>query len=106
MSCRCQECGKLYKVDLIIPDNLWEIIKPKGKDTGAGLLCGSCIMKKIEALGNYDALHVTKHNSRDPKCCNDCKFFMGRTNKGRMVCERIPCKCQDPFELEFFIRKR
>ena len=53
MSCECQDCKEQYKVDLLIPDTLWETIKPKGKPEGSGLLCGSCIMKKIEQLNNY-----------------------------------------------------
>ena len=60
MSCKCQDCGKRYKVDLLIPDKLWERIKPKGKAEGAGLLCGSCIMAKIEAKSDYDAWCLVK----------------------------------------------
>lgn len=58
MSCRCQQCGKQYKVDLLIPDWLWEKIKPHSKPNGAGLLCGSCIIKNIEVFNLYGALHV------------------------------------------------
>ena len=60
MSCKCQECGKQYKVDLIVPDKLWESIKPKGKPTGVGLLCDRCIMDRIESIGEYGALKVVK----------------------------------------------
>lgn len=56
--CMCQGCGKRYKIDLIIPDELWEEIKPKGKAPGAGMLCGSCIMNRIEHLGIYGALKI------------------------------------------------
>ena len=58
--CLCQECGNRFKVDLNIPNDLWEIIKPKGKSKGASLLCGSCIMDKIEKLGNFDAFEMIK----------------------------------------------
>ena len=58
MSCECQVCGKEYKVDLMIDDVLWERIKPKGKFRGAGLLCGSCIMRGIEAIGRYKAFRL------------------------------------------------
>ncbi len=51
--CKCQGCGNSYKLDLIVPDDLWEKIKPKGKPKGAGLLCGSCIMKKVEKIFQY-----------------------------------------------------
>jgi len=54
MACTCQICGRKYKVDLNIPDELWKRIKMPG----INLLCGSCIMSRIEALGEYDALHV------------------------------------------------
>lgn len=57
MSCKCQNCGKFYKIDLIIPDKLWETIKPKGKK-GAGLLCGKCIIKFLESTGEYRALQL------------------------------------------------
>jgi hypothetical protein len=60
MSCKCQECGKQYKVDLDIPDELWEKIQPKNKPKGAGLLCGSCIMKKIEEISDYDYWYLKK----------------------------------------------
>jgi hypothetical protein len=45
-----------YKVDLMVPDRVWEKIKPAGKAKGAGLLCGACIMKRIEGLGDYGYL--------------------------------------------------
>ncbi len=53
--CKCQGCLRLYQVDIIIPDVLWEQIKPEGKVVGAGLLCGSCIINRIEKLGLYTA---------------------------------------------------
>lgn len=59
MSCICQECGKKYKVDLIVPDELWLKISPKKSE--AGLLCGLCIMKKIESFDEYDA-YTLKEN--------------------------------------------
>lgn len=31
MSCQCQDCGRKYTVDLLVPDDLWNRIKPKGK---------------------------------------------------------------------------
>ena len=58
MSCMCQQCKKDYRIDLEIPDRIWEKIKPAGKAYGAGLLCGSCIMNKLEAFGKYGAIHV------------------------------------------------
>jgi len=56
MSCKCQDCGKQYKVDWLIPDNLWEQIKPSNKCITSGLLCGCCIAKRIERLNTYNII--------------------------------------------------
>lgn len=56
MSCKCQGCGKQYKIDVIVNDNLWEQIKPKNKPIGGGLLCGACIFERLEiSINDYDA---------------------------------------------------
>ena len=59
--CKCEECGKIYQVDLIIPDRLWEKIKPQNKPQRAGLLCGACIMRRIESIGDFDYWFLTKN---------------------------------------------
>lgn len=49
---KCQHCGNHYDIDLIIPDDLWAKISPnpiKGHK-GGGLLCGCCIMNKLESI--------------------------------------------------------
>ena len=48
MSCTCQKCNNKYKVDIIVPDEIWEQIKPENKPVGAGLLCGKCIIEALE----------------------------------------------------------
>ncbi len=63
MSNKCQSCGYPYKLDLIIPDELWEKIKPDGKPRGAGLLCPLCIMERVEGLFEYFAFEL-KQNRR------------------------------------------
>ena len=52
MSCKCQNCNEQYKIDLLIPNNLWSKIRPgqPKSDKESGLLCGSCIMSKLEKL--------------------------------------------------------
>lgn len=60
MSCICQNCGKSYKVDLIIPNELWEQIKPDGKSQGAGLLCSACIINRIEEISDYDCWFLVR----------------------------------------------
>lgn len=49
--CTCQKCGSRYRVDLMVPDALWNQIKPEGKENGAGLLCGHCLISAMEARG-------------------------------------------------------
>lgn len=56
--CRCQGCGQYYRVDLNVPDDLWSRIRPEGKAPGAGMLCGRCIMDRVEALGEFGALQA------------------------------------------------
>lgn len=58
--CLCQGCGDHYTVDLIVPDEVWEKIKPEGKEKSAGLLCGACIMSHIEAMSDYAAWELVK----------------------------------------------
>lgn len=59
--CKCQECGIDYETDILIPDTLWEEIKPVGKAEGAGLLCPSCIGRKIEEMaGEHKVFHLVK----------------------------------------------
>ena len=51
VECICQQCHTPYHIDIVLPDDIWEIVKPEGKPEGAGLLCGICIMRKLESLG-------------------------------------------------------
>ena len=64
MSCKCQECGKDYKVDIIVDDELWKKISPKKSDSG--MLCGRCIVDKVEKLNEYNAFSVKE-------IANNCK---------------------------------
>jgi hypothetical protein len=58
MSCECQGCGYPYKVDIIVPDELWERIKPPNKALGGGLLCGKCIGARVEAISGYECYRL------------------------------------------------
>jgi hypothetical protein len=57
---KCQGCGKAYKVDVMIPNDIWERIKPGGKPVGAGLLCGLCIMERMERTLDYSAYKLVE----------------------------------------------
>ncbi len=63
MGCKCQLCGKRYRVDLIVPDIIWEKIKPDGKASGSGLLCGSCMLSRIEGFGRYGVIRADGDNN-------------------------------------------
>lgn len=58
--CLCQGCGKRYRVDLVLPDNMWHVVRPKGKPEEGGLLCGRCIMDRLERLEDFGFLLVTE----------------------------------------------
>lgn len=51
--CTCQECERKYKIDILVSNKLWERIKPQNKPEGSGLLCGICIIKKLEQLNEF-----------------------------------------------------
>lgn len=55
--CTCHGCGRKYLVDFLVPDELWQRL---GMPAESGLLCGSCIANRIEALGDYDAFALER----------------------------------------------
>lgn len=54
--CKCQICGRHYSVDLNVPNELWEIIRLSNKQKESGMMCGSCIMFRIETINQE---HIT-----------------------------------------------
>lgn len=60
MACTCQHCNGPYHVDLLIPDEWWERIKPKEKPVGGGLLCPQCILTMIEDRVEYAAFRLSE----------------------------------------------
>ena len=48
--CLCSACGERYRIDIMVPDDLWARI---GKVQGP-LLCGKCIMSWLEYLARQD----------------------------------------------------
>ena len=60
MSCKCQSCGGQYKIDISVPNKIWEKIKPQEKEVGAGLLCARCIFQRIETIGEYNHFNLTE----------------------------------------------
>lgn len=59
MSCTCKACGRKYKVDIMISNKLWEKITPDG----LGMLCGQCIITRIEKLNRHDYFFLTKERA-------------------------------------------
>lgn len=62
--CLCQGCGRHYKVDIVVSDELWKLIKPNDKPDEGGLLCGGCIADRIEQFGKYDVYELEKGADR------------------------------------------
>lgn len=84
MEHKCQGCGIEYKGDLIIPDELWVKISPHPVEgfKGGGLLCGKCIMEKLEAMEtepfvlSVQPLSVTSNVEVEcPECKSDDVFI-------------------------------
>lgn len=52
----CYDCGRQYGdgygfPDLLVPNDIWRRISPTGDE--GGLLCPSCIVKRVAAIGCY-----------------------------------------------------
>ena len=52
--CLCHVCGVRYRVDLILPDALWDRIKP----TRGDMMCPICIGRRIEACAPHAGVCV------------------------------------------------
>lgn len=66
--CKCQGCSAYYRVDFLVPDDVWGRISPKNVDgfKGGGLLCGRCIVERIEGFGDFGAFHVSPADNLTP----------------------------------------
>lgn len=45
----CQNCGNDFSLHIMVQNHIWERIKPRE----GGMLCGSCIFYKLQALDTY-----------------------------------------------------
>lgn len=58
MTVTCNDCDIVYGsdkwIEAVVPDTVWEMIKPDGCGKGAGILCISCMAGRIKALGIND----------------------------------------------------
>jgi glycyl-tRNA synthetase (class II) len=52
-TCTCRRCGEKFRVDVLVDDELWDQIRQ-----GVNLLCGSCILKRIEDRGQFAAFKL------------------------------------------------
>lgn len=52
--CLCFMCRSRYKVDVMVPDDLWMRLG----FTSADLVCGECIVDGIERLGEFGAFRL------------------------------------------------
>lgn len=56
----CQGCDKPFRVILMIPDELWELISEE-----FWFLCGACIMNRLEALDKPLCFHTLEGRAKD-----------------------------------------
>lgn len=54
--CLCQGCHRRYKVDIMLPDTLWQQIRGPEKPN---LLCGICITSMLELEDKFAAFDLT-----------------------------------------------
>lgn len=51
----CYDCGLEYEdpawIEAVIPDKVWNAIRPDGCGEGCGLLCITCISRRLEKKG-------------------------------------------------------
>lgn len=51
----CYDCGLLYGkdgwIEAVIPDKVWNAIKPDGCGDGCGILCITCIARRLKIKG-------------------------------------------------------
>ena len=61
--CTCHVCGRRYRVDVLVPDEMWAEIRPEhAASADGGLLCGPCILERIEARGRFAAFNLAPAN--------------------------------------------
>lgn len=66
--CRCDICHKLYKVDLLLPDDLWRKINSHIDVAQERMLCGRCIMQLIERQDEFAAYRLMDLNiTQEPR---------------------------------------
>lgn len=56
--CQCQRCHQRYRMDLMVPDALWQQIQPTASGAG-GLLCPTCIVQAVEQHLGFSAFQLT-----------------------------------------------
>lgn len=47
----CDNCGQHYDFDMLVPDDVWRQIKPDGAEETGGLLCPTCIGRRLSDIG-------------------------------------------------------
>lgn len=53
--CLCQRCNRRYRVDVMLPDELWA-----GIHGAFNRLCGMCMTELIEVRGEFDYFELAQ----------------------------------------------
>lgn len=67
--CHCQECGRVYIGDLLVPDDVWNRVAAGDREE---LLCPTCLTNRIVRAGIWAAaratdVDATEHHRRRPQ---------------------------------------
>lgn len=52
--CTCHQCQSTYKVDMVLPDDMWNRIARYDGE----MLCGRCICARLETLDEFGAYQL------------------------------------------------
>jgi hypothetical protein len=63
----CEVCGHGIVIDAIVRHDVWEIIKPEGKDRGCGILCANCMVAALSRKTDWPSVLMVKGY---PGCAN------------------------------------
>jgi len=64
----CHDCGLDYGsdgwIEAVVPDAVWNAIRPRGRGEGCGILCITCMARRISERGLHDVLGYVGNDAR------------------------------------------
>ena len=97
---KCFDCGRSYGdehgfPDLIIEDRAWKAISPSTDDPEAGLLCPSCICKRLHDAGLETVGLFTSGPLKDAFSLGEIKIYRNTANTLRRTADGLESAAND-----------